>query len=84
MASITLTEVPIELYAHLESAAAANYRSVEQEVMRRLERTFQIDAALTAKRSKQWTSEPAATDPVAPLEKKKMDAIRDKILKGRE
>ena len=50
MASITLKDIPMELHAQLKNEASANFRSITQEAMSRLERTFQIDAALTTKR----------------------------------
>lgn len=84
MASITLKDIPIELHAQLKNEAAANFRSITQEAMSRIERTFQIDAALTTKRDQQWIDEAIASGPAAPLNKKEMDAIRDRVLKGRK
>jgi hypothetical protein len=84
MASITLKDIPIELHAQLKNEAAANFRSITQEAMSRIERTFQIDAALTTKRDQQWIDEAIASGPAAPLSKKEMDAIRDRVLKGRK
>lgn len=56
MASITLKDIPMELHAQLKNEAAANFRSLPQEAMSRIERTFQIDAALTTKRDQQCTA----------------------------
>ena len=80
MASITLKDIPIELHARLKNEASANFRSITQEAMSRIERTFQIDAALTTKRDQRWIDEAVASGPEAPLTKRKMDAIRDRIL----
>jgi hypothetical protein len=82
MASITLKDIPMELHAQLKNEAAANFRSVTQEVMSRIERTFQIDAALTTRRDQQWIDEAIASGQATPLSKKEMDAIRNRVLKG--
>jgi plasmid stability protein len=82
MASITLRDIPVELHAQLKTEAAANFRSVTQEALSRIERTFQIDAALTAKRDQKWIDEAIASGPEAPLTRKEMDAIRNRVLKG--
>jgi plasmid stability protein len=84
MASITLNDIPIELHAQLKSEAAANFRSLTQEAMSRLERTFQIDAALTTKRDQKWIDEAIASGPAIPLTKKDMEAIRNRILRGKK
>jgi hypothetical protein len=83
MASLTLKSIPVELHAQLKNEAAANFRSLTQEAMSRIERTFQIDAALTSKRDQQWIDEAIASGPAAPLTKKEMGAIRDRVLKGK-
>jgi hypothetical protein len=66
MASLTLKDIPMELHAQLKNEAAANFRSLTQEAMSRLERTFQIDAALTAKRDQKWIDEAIASGPQTP------------------
>jgi hypothetical protein len=83
MATITLNEVPDDLRAQLENEAAANFRSVAQEALARLERTFEIDAALNTKRDQRWIDEALASGPESPLTEKEMDAIRDRILKNK-
>lgn len=84
MASITLKDIPVELHAQLKNEAAANFRSITQEAMSRIERTFQIDAALTTKRDQQWINEAIASGPAKALTKKEMDAIHDHVLKGKK
>jgi plasmid stability protein len=84
MASITLKDIPMELHAQLKNEAAANFRSLAQEAMRRLERTFQIDAALTTKRDQKWVAEAMAGGPETPLIKKQVDAIRDRVLRDKK
>ena len=78
MASLTLKDIPMELHAQLKNEASANFRSLTQEAMSRLERTFQIDAALTTKRDQKWLDEAVASGPETPLTKKEMNAIRDR------
>ena len=84
MASITLKDIPMELHAQLKNEAAANFRSLTQEAMSRLERTFQIDAALTAKRDQKWVDEAMASGSETPLTRKEMEAIRDRVLRGKK
>lgn len=84
MASITLKDIPDDLHAQLKNAASANFRSLTQETMARLERTFEIDAALTTKRDQRWIDEALASGPESPLTDKDMDAIRDRVLKKRK
>jgi hypothetical protein len=83
MASLTLKDIPMELHAQLKNEAAANFRSLTQEAMSRVERTFQIDAAQTAKRDQKWIDEAIASGPETPLTKKEMEAIRDRVLRGK-
>lgn len=84
MASITLKDIPMELHAQLKNEAAANFRSITQEAMSRIERTFQIDAALNTKRDQRWIDEAIASGLETPLTKKEMDAIRDRVLRGKK
>jgi plasmid stability protein len=81
MASLTLKDIPEDLRAQLENEAAANFRSLTQEALARLERTFEIDAALNTKRDQRWIDEALASGPESPLTEKEMDAIRDRVLK---
>lgn len=84
MPAITLKDIPIELHAQLKNEAAANFRSITQEVMSRIERTFQIDAALNTKRDQRWIDEAIASGPETPLTRKEMDAIRNRVLKRKK
>jgi hypothetical protein len=58
--------------------------SITQEAMSRLERTFQIDAALTTKRDQKWIDEAIASGPETPLTKKDMKAIRDRVFSDKK
>jgi Arc-like DNA binding domain len=81
VASVTLKDIPEELHGQLKREAEANFRSLNQEVLARIERTFEIDAALNSKRDQKWIDEALASGPAQPLTEKEMDAIRDRILK---
>lgn len=81
MASITIKGIPKDL--HLKREAQANFRSLNQEVLARVERTFEIDAALNTKRDQRWIEEALASGPSAPLTRKEMDTIRDRCLRGK-
>jgi hypothetical protein len=83
MASVTIKGIPEELHGQLKREAEANFRSLNQEVLARIERTFEIDAALNTKRDQKWINEAIASGPVQPLTEKEMDAIRDRVLKGK-
>jgi hypothetical protein len=84
MPSITLKDIPVELHGQLKNEAAANFRSLTQEIMSRIERTFQIDAALSTKRDQAWIDEAMASGPATPLTRKEMEAIRDRVLRGKK
>ncbi len=81
MASITIKDIPEELHGQLKREAEANFRSLNQEVLARVERTFEIDAALNTKRDQKWIEEALASGLATPLTEKEMDAIRDRVLK---
>jgi len=81
MASITIKNIPDDLRGQLKREAEANFRSLNQEVLARIERTFEIDAALNTKRDQRWIDEALASGPATPLTEKEMDAIRNRVLK---
>ena len=80
MASITLKDLPADLHGQLKTEAEANFRSLAQEVLARLQRSFEIDAALRTKRDQRLVDEALASGPEEPLTRSKMDKIRDKVL----
>jgi hypothetical protein len=81
MPSITIKDIPPDLHGQLKREAEANFRSLNQEVLARVERTFEIDAVLNTKRDQKWIDEAIASGPATPLSESEMRAIRDKILK---
>jgi plasmid stability protein len=83
MASITIKDIPEDIHGQLKREAEANFRSLNQEVLARVARSFEIDAAMNAKRDQRWMDEALASGPATPLTKKEMDAIFKRALKGR-
>jgi hypothetical protein len=81
MASITIKDIPNHLHEQLKREAEANFRSLNQEVLARVERTFEIDAVLNASRDQRWIDEALASGSTAPLTLKEMDAIYNQCLK---
>jgi hypothetical protein len=81
MASITLKDIPVDLHAQLKQEADANYRSLNQEAMFRIARTFEIDEAMTSKRDQRLIDEALASGPETTLTKKDLDDIFKRVLK---
>ena len=84
MASITLKGLPEELCAQLKLEAEANFRSMAQEAVARLQRSFEIDAALRTRRDQRLIDEALASGPEEPLTRAKLKKIRDGILRPRK
>ncbi len=80
MASITLKDIPEDLHAQLKREASANFRSLNQESLARLQRSFEIEAALNARRDQRWIDEALASGPETPLTAREMDKVRDRVL----
>ncbi len=83
MASITIKDIPADLHGQLKREAEANFRSLNQEVLARVARTFEIEAALNSKRDQRWIDEAIASGPATPLTEKEIVAIRDRVLKNK-
>jgi plasmid stability protein len=47
MANFTLKDIPEDLHAQLQREAAANFRSLSQEALARIQRTFDLDDRLS-------------------------------------
>ena len=84
MASITLKNLPADLHGQLKLEAEANYRSLAQEAVARLQRTFEIEAALKTGRDQRLIDEALASGPEEPLTRAKMDKIRNRILRAKK
>jgi hypothetical protein len=81
VASITLKDLPADLHGQLKLEAEANFRSLAQEALARLQRTFEIDATLKTRSDQRLIDEALASGPEEPLTRAKMDKIRDRILR---
>jgi hypothetical protein len=84
MASITLKALPPDLHGQLKLEAEANLRSLAQEAVARLQRSFEIDAALKTRSDQRLIDEALASGPEEPLTRAKLDKIRDRALRARK
>ena len=74
MASITLKGIPEEVHAQLKSEAEANFRSLNQEALARIERTFAQDDQLTTDTVNGFLDESIASGPEEKFSRAKFDA----------
>ena len=81
MPIVTLKDLPEDLHGQLKREAEANFRSLDQEVLARIQRSFDIDEAINTTRDQKWIDEAIASGPATPLSEGEMDAIRDRVLK---
>jgi plasmid stability protein len=84
MANTTLKNIPEELYAQLKLEASTNFRSLNQEALARLERSFEIEAALNTRRDQKWVNQALASGPETPLTRAEMDKVRNRVLARRK
>lgn len=78
MASITLKDIPVDLHAQLKQEADANYRSLNQELLARIQRSFEQDEQITTNRVNRLIQEAMDSGPEEPLSRAKFDAARVK------
>lgn len=74
MASIMLKDIPEEMHAHLKKEAEANFRSLTQEAIMRIELSFRMEEAFNTKRDERWIQEALESGPEEPLSRAKFDA----------
>ncbi|MEO5803414.1 MAG: hypothetical protein ABIR24_07775 [Verrucomicrobiota bacterium] len=67
------------LRARLEESAQTNFRNLEQEALARLERSFEMEDALTHERDQKWIDE-AMSSPVKPGGVRQLREIAQKVL----
>jgi|KBSMisStandDraft_5_1062788.scaffolds.fasta_scaffold2273360_2 hypothetical protein len=83
MASITLNDIPEDLHAQLKAEAEANYRSLDQEALARLQRS--LDADVATRRDQSWVDEAMASGPAEPFSREKFfSAIQGGLAKAKE
>lgn len=73
MASITLKDIPEDLHARLKREGEANFRSMAQEVLARLERTFAMEDRMSTQTVDQLIDESLASGPEAKFSRSKFD-----------
>ena len=74
MASITLKDIPQDVHAQLKIEAEANYRSVSQEALARIERSFAFDDQLSTETVNRLLDESLASGPEEKFSRTKFDA----------
>lgn len=74
MATITLKDLPTHLHAQLVREASANHRSLNGEAIRRIELSFELEAALNSPRDAAWIKEAMESGAEEPLTRAKFDA----------
>jgi len=79
--SIVLKDVPDDLRAQLEQEAAANFRTLDQEALARIEMSFQIQEAFSTRRVQGWIDEALASGPETPLTRGEFDAAYQRAVK---
>jgi plasmid stability protein len=78
MANITVKDIPDDLHAVLKSEAEANFRSLAQEILARLQRSLDFDTA--TRRDQKWIDEALASGPEEPFNKEKFKATLERGL----
>lgn len=87
MADYTLKSIPKDLHERLRAAAAANFRSVNQEALARLSRSFDADDARMSALHARWIHEALASGAATPLKPGELDRAFERGLvksKGRK
>ena len=69
-----LKDIPEEMHAHLKKEAKANFRSLTQEALARIELSFRMEEAVNTKRDEKWIQEALESGPEEPLSRTKFDA----------
>ena len=74
MADYTLKNIPEDLYRRLQAAAEEQFRSINQEVLARLSRSFDAQDAKVSALHARWVHEALASGPASPLKQEDVDA----------
>jgi hypothetical protein len=69
--SITLKDIPEDIHAQFIREADANHRSLNGEALRRLELSFDLEAALNSRRDAKWIQEALDSGPEETLSREK-------------
>lgn len=74
MAEYTLKNIPEEIYERAQSAAETNCRSLNQEIIYRLRRSFDTEDARMSALHAKWVLEALASGPAKPFKMSDLDA----------
>jgi hypothetical protein len=78
MASITLKDIPVDLHAQLKQEAGANFRSLNQELLARIQRSFEQDELFTTNRVNRLIQEAMDSGPEEPFSLADLEVARNK------
>jgi hypothetical protein len=81
MAEYTLKNIPEEIYQRAQTAAERSFRSLNQEIIFRLRRSFDAEDARLAAVHAQWVLEALASGPARPLTIAQLDAACERGLR---
>lgn len=73
MADYTLKNIPADIYQRIQTAAENSFRSLNQEIIFRLSRSFDADEARTSALHAKWVLEALESGPAKPLKAKDLD-----------
>jgi hypothetical protein len=76
MKSITLKDIPEDLHAQLKREAEVNFRSMNQEVLARIQRSFDLDDRYTAAQVNRLIQEAVESGPELPLTAETLESAR--------
>jgi hypothetical protein len=73
MADYTLKNIPEEIYHRAQSAAENSFRSLNQEIIYRLRRSFDAEDARTSALHAKWVMEALESGPAKPVKMQDLD-----------
>ncbi len=76
MPSITLKDIPADLHAQLKREASANFRSLNQEAMARIQRSFDLDERFTTAAVNRLIEKAVNSGPEQRLTRAAFDGVR--------
>jgi len=78
VAEYTLKNIPEEIYRRAQAAAEHNFRSLNQEILHRLNRSFDAEDSRMSALHAKWVMEAMQSGPLQPLKMHDMDAAFDR------
>jgi hypothetical protein len=74
MAEYNLKNIPADIYQRIQAAAEGSFRSLNQEIIFRLSRSFDAEEARTTALHARWVLEALESGPAKPLKVADLDA----------